>query len=318
MPLTFAGVRYHLAICLSISRVNNLRHALNANGSTEAAGLEDETFTHVVTDSHRFEGWEVVEERNARMRESKGVERSAGEGGEEQKEIHVVTDTWVEKSIIHGKMQPEETYSADPLMLFSGVVTCATTLRSFLLESQRSVANGALDSPKTSRTSSLSTVNHRNMPPPCTTRSTTTRPKKAKKATVDDDDSDIEVVEEVSPVKKLSKTQVKASSSPSKPARKPIANGKGKSKTAPPPTTDEVEPLPTDAMDVDSETGTESEKQDVNVVRKKLLRRVTASLWSPVTSRFSAYLSQPRNGSRSGVAGECGGMELALAHEASL
>ncbi|TFK35317.1 hypothetical protein BDQ12DRAFT_714751 [Crucibulum laeve] len=128
MPLTFAGVRYHLASCLSISRVNNLRHALNANGSTEAAGLEDETLTHVVTDSHRFEGWEVVEERNARMRESKEVEGSTGEGDGGQKQIHIITDTWVEKSIIHGKMQPEETYSADPSMLFSGVVACATEL----------------------------------------------------------------------------------------------------------------------------------------------------------------------------------------------
>ena len=49
----------------------------------------------VVSNSMRFEGWEKVKERNER--------RKRGEEGVE--EVYVVTDKWVDRSLVLGKTQ---------------------------------------------------------------------------------------------------------------------------------------------------------------------------------------------------------------------
>ncbi|KIK36642.1 hypothetical protein CY34DRAFT_16255 [Suillus luteus UH-Slu-Lm8-n1] len=51
-----------------------------------------------------------------------------------QGSLYVVSETWVQRSIALGKLQPEEYYSTDPKMIFSGIVACATDLSSWDLE----------------------------------------------------------------------------------------------------------------------------------------------------------------------------------------
>ncbi|KAG2065402.1 hypothetical protein BDR04DRAFT_1145402 [Suillus decipiens] len=42
--------------------------------------------------------------------------------------LHVVSEMWVQRSIVLGKLQLEQYYSPDPTMIFSGIVACATDL----------------------------------------------------------------------------------------------------------------------------------------------------------------------------------------------
>ncbi|KAG1724067.1 hypothetical protein EDD22DRAFT_961881 [Suillus occidentalis] len=51
-----------------------------------------------------------------------------------QGSLYVVSETWVQRSITLGKLQPEEYYSTDPKMIFSGIVACATDLSAWDLE----------------------------------------------------------------------------------------------------------------------------------------------------------------------------------------
>ncbi|KAG1780094.1 BRCT domain-containing protein [Suillus placidus] len=51
-----------------------------------------------------------------------------------QGSLYVVSETWVQRSVALGKRQPEQYYSTDPTMIFSGIIACATDLSSWDLE----------------------------------------------------------------------------------------------------------------------------------------------------------------------------------------
>ncbi|KAG2091238.1 hypothetical protein BD769DRAFT_1679436 [Suillus cothurnatus] len=48
--------------------------------------------------------------------------------------LYVVSDMWVQRSVVPGQLQPERYYSPDPTMIFSGVIACATDLSQWDLE----------------------------------------------------------------------------------------------------------------------------------------------------------------------------------------
>ncbi|KAG2082309.1 hypothetical protein BD769DRAFT_1683299 [Suillus cothurnatus] len=48
--------------------------------------------------------------------------------------LHVVSEMWVQRSVVLGRRQLEQYYSPDPTMIFSGVVACATDLSPWDLE----------------------------------------------------------------------------------------------------------------------------------------------------------------------------------------
>ncbi|KAA1476350.1 hypothetical protein DENSPDRAFT_807059 [Dentipellis sp. KUC8613] len=101
MPL-FEGVKYFFPPTLSSERQAQLTVLLTANG---ASPVPLDEATHVITNSHEFEGKEDVKPG-----------------------VAVVTDYWAERSLLLGKLQSALHYSPDPSMLFSGIVACATDL----------------------------------------------------------------------------------------------------------------------------------------------------------------------------------------------
>jgi len=81
----FASVRYIIASSLPVQRADQLRHILDINGAVYVEkGSLDTTLNTVITNSQRFEGWENVVKRE---------------------QVRVVSDKWVERSMILGKMQ---------------------------------------------------------------------------------------------------------------------------------------------------------------------------------------------------------------------
>ncbi|KXN86850.1 BRCT-containing protein 1 [Leucoagaricus sp. SymC.cos] len=86
----FQDIIYHLSNALPPHRQEQLEYALSKNGATKATSLT--SATHVIADSPHFEG---------------------------------VEDYWVDRTLVLGKVQPPQYYSADPSMIFSGVVACA-------------------------------------------------------------------------------------------------------------------------------------------------------------------------------------------------
>lgn len=67
---------------------------LDRNGAHEA-GLKEVNL--VITNSMKFEGWEEVKEKNE--------SRKTAVRGEEAEEVYVVTDKWVDRSLVLGKVQ---------------------------------------------------------------------------------------------------------------------------------------------------------------------------------------------------------------------
>ncbi|GLB37897.1 putative regulator of Ty1 transposition protein 107 BRCT domain containing protein [Lyophyllum shimeji] len=112
----FDGVYYCLSPSLSEKRVNELSHVLDSNGAVRVDSIDDSTLTHFITSTNRFERWQEVVAR------------------EEAGTLAVVTDKWVDRSMLLGKLQPPSCYSADPAMIFSGVVGCAAELPATDLE----------------------------------------------------------------------------------------------------------------------------------------------------------------------------------------
>ncbi|KAJ3510240.1 hypothetical protein NLJ89_g4795 [Agrocybe chaxingu] len=126
----FAGITYHLASSLPPTRAEELAFVLDAHGGQAAdkeLGVKDPKLTTVVSNSVRFEGWEVVA---ARMEGQGGGEGGNGDG----RVVEVVTDKWVERSIVLGRLQSGSHFSADPSLIFSGVVACASDLPAADLE----------------------------------------------------------------------------------------------------------------------------------------------------------------------------------------
>ncbi|KAG6916328.1 hypothetical protein DXG01_007310 [Tephrocybe rancida] len=112
----FDGVRYFLSTSLPEERVNELSHVLDSNGAIRINSIDDEGLTHFITNSNSFERWQAVATR------------------EEEGKLSVVTDKWVDKSLLLGKLQHPSHYSANPAMIFSGVVACAAELEATDLE----------------------------------------------------------------------------------------------------------------------------------------------------------------------------------------
>jgi hypothetical protein len=79
MPI-FNDVLYYLSQSLPPQRQQSLSTLLLANGAVQASLSKA---THVVTNTRRFEGWQGVGQN-----------------------VAVVTERWVERSMVLGKMQP--------------------------------------------------------------------------------------------------------------------------------------------------------------------------------------------------------------------
>ncbi|KAJ3755591.1 hypothetical protein EV360DRAFT_85757 [Lentinula raphanica] len=108
MAQIFNKLVIYLPSSLSAIRSRQLTDLIETHGGTVARSADDTTITHVVTNSHRFEGWQNFQgETTSRP---------------------VCTEKWLERSVILGKLQPSSNYSADPCQLFSGVVGCAADL----------------------------------------------------------------------------------------------------------------------------------------------------------------------------------------------
>ncbi|KAF9463519.1 hypothetical protein BDZ94DRAFT_1308637 [Collybia nuda] len=112
----FSGVHYYLSSSLSSQRQAELAHVLDNNGGAQVESISSPALTHLVANTNRYEGWQDVAAR------------------EEAGELAVVTDKWVDRSMVLGKLQSAAYYSADPAMIFSGVVACATELPTVDLE----------------------------------------------------------------------------------------------------------------------------------------------------------------------------------------
>lgn len=82
----FTSVCYIIASSLPGERADQLRHILDINGAVYLEkGLVDTTLNTIITNSNRFEGWEDAARRQ---------------------NIRVVSDKWVERSVVLGKLQP--------------------------------------------------------------------------------------------------------------------------------------------------------------------------------------------------------------------
>ncbi|KAI6000797.1 BRCT domain-containing protein [Pisolithus albus] len=101
----FDGVHYILSPSLPPSRRHELASILDLNGATSAG-----PHTHLIAlgGSYSHHDKQPVESTNANLK--------------------VVSDKWVDRSIVMGKIQSEQYYSPDPAMIFSGTVACATDL----------------------------------------------------------------------------------------------------------------------------------------------------------------------------------------------
>ncbi|KAG6371485.1 hypothetical protein JVT61DRAFT_9520 [Boletus reticuloceps] len=97
----FDGVCYSLSPSLSPTRRNELAAVLDLNGAAPHP-----PYTHAVVPAATH----------------------AHNSATSDPTVKLVTDRWVDRSIVMGKRQPEQYYSPDPAMIFSGVVACATDL----------------------------------------------------------------------------------------------------------------------------------------------------------------------------------------------
>ncbi|KAF9219682.1 hypothetical protein BS17DRAFT_788949 [Gyrodon lividus] len=106
----FDGVRYALSPSLPPTRRHELSSILDLNGATNAP-----PHTHLVAlaASHAHNNHDVHKSNPT---------------------LKIVSDRWVDRSVIMGKIQPEQYYSPDPAMIFSGIVACATDLLASDLE----------------------------------------------------------------------------------------------------------------------------------------------------------------------------------------
>lgn len=101
----FNGVHYALSSSIQAGRHKELSALLDLHGATSAP-----PHTHIIA----LAGSHIE--------------------GEYEGSLHVVSDMWVQRCVVLGKLQPERYYSPDPIMIFSGVVACATDLSQWDLE----------------------------------------------------------------------------------------------------------------------------------------------------------------------------------------
>ncbi|OAX40254.1 hypothetical protein K503DRAFT_714884 [Rhizopogon vinicolor AM-OR11-026] len=101
----FDGVHYVLSSSIPAEQRKELSGLLDLNGATSAP-----PHTHLIVLAGLHTQHEHVES------------------------LHVVSEVWVQRSIVLGKLQLEQYYSPDPTMIFSGIVACATDISSSDLE----------------------------------------------------------------------------------------------------------------------------------------------------------------------------------------
>lgn len=81
----FGSTHYFIASSIVPDRVEELRHVLDTNGAHFIeSGLKDPKLNTVISNSSRFEGWEELSGKDS---------------------VHVVTEDWVERSLVLGKLQ---------------------------------------------------------------------------------------------------------------------------------------------------------------------------------------------------------------------
>ncbi|KAF7361822.1 hypothetical protein MVEN_00526500 [Mycena venus] len=97
----FRGVKHYLPETLPQERRSQLTHAIESNGGETAETID--SATHIITNSHRFQGWQDVPEG-----------------------VKIVSDTWVDRTMVLGQLLPCQFYSAEPGKIFSGVVGCGS------------------------------------------------------------------------------------------------------------------------------------------------------------------------------------------------
>jgi mediator of DNA damage checkpoint protein 1 len=93
--MLFASFNYHISPSFPSPRIEELKHVLDSNGASEVAASGEgwlKEVNLVVTNSMRFEGWEDVKERNESRKEGEA-------------EVYIVTDKWVDRSLVLGKTQ---------------------------------------------------------------------------------------------------------------------------------------------------------------------------------------------------------------------
>ncbi|KAF8987641.1 hypothetical protein BDQ17DRAFT_1435488 [Cyathus striatus] len=108
----FTDIVFFLSPTYPPLRAQQLRHVMIAHGATEASRPSDTRITHAISDSWRFEGWRDVQREG----------------------VVVVTDKWVERSVILSKPQPHQYYSTHPTKIFSGVIGTSANLPSSDIE----------------------------------------------------------------------------------------------------------------------------------------------------------------------------------------
>lgn len=93
--MPFASFKYHISPSFPPHRIEELRHVLDLNGASEVENGEGwlKEVNLVVSNSMRFEGWEEIKERNEKRKL----------GDQTVEEVYVVTDKWVDRSLVLGK-----------------------------------------------------------------------------------------------------------------------------------------------------------------------------------------------------------------------
>ncbi|EJD34062.1 BRCT domain-containing protein [Auricularia subglabra TFB-10046 SS5] len=98
----FVGVSFHVASSVALDVCAGLCRVLQANGG-ESVAIEQAT--HVISDTIAFDNW-----------------RDAG------RNVHIVTPSWVDRSMRAGALQGPQFFSPDPRSLFSGIIACSGDL----------------------------------------------------------------------------------------------------------------------------------------------------------------------------------------------
>ncbi|KAJ7178477.1 hypothetical protein C8R43DRAFT_1117863 [Mycena crocata] len=102
-PGLFHSIAFYLPETLSEERRYEITLAVTSNGGEQANSID--SATHIITNSNRFQGWQDAQD---------------------SKTVQIVSDLWVDRSMILGQVLPCELYSADPAKIFSGVVGCGS------------------------------------------------------------------------------------------------------------------------------------------------------------------------------------------------
>ena len=93
--MPFTSFKYHISPSFPSDRIEELKHVLDHNGASEVGNGEGwlKVVNLVVSNSMRFEGWEEIKERNEKRKL----------GDQTVEEVYVVTDKWVDRSLVLGK-----------------------------------------------------------------------------------------------------------------------------------------------------------------------------------------------------------------------